>query len=261
MTPEASTVMHVRCPDHLPEDTYRQLLELLTELAPLVRALPPQAALIELGAPPHQHGADDACGLGETLRIRTISRLGVDVRVGIGPSVAAAASASAQIPRPGGVLAVSPAKVTDWSAPLPASATVTHVFPRHTPGGAEVRAALLDLVSRLGHQLRHRHQAPGALTLALRFPDGPAWTTSRRPARPSAHHDDLRSTAYRLLDAAGPRRARLTAITLHADDLLDAVGTPVQLALGPSREARPTTEETTGRARTGGQATPFRHAS
>ncbi|MFD5836233.1 hypothetical protein ACFWHV_22110 [Streptomyces collinus] len=45
---------------------------------------------------------------GEVLRLRTISRLGVDVRVGVGPSITVAATASAQTEAPGGVLAIAP---------------------------------------------------------------------------------------------------------------------------------------------------------
>ncbi|MFE6282807.1 hypothetical protein [Streptomyces sp. NPDC057877] len=330
MTSEASTVMHVRGPDHLPEDTYRQFLEQLAELSPVVQALPPSAALVELKGALRYHGTN-ARGLGEILRIRTVSRLGVDVRVGIGPSITVAATASAQVPLPGGVLTVSPGEVTDWLAPLPvealhgigprqaealrdygihrvgllaavpaatvqrllggragrlaadrargvdprpvtpralpASATVTHAFPRHTLDGAEVRAALLGLVGQLGHDLRHTHQSAGALTLTLRFPDGTDWTKSRRLTQPSAHDDDLRTTAYRLIDAAGLQRARVTALALRADDLLDAARTPEQLTLDDAREARLTAEETTDRIRerfgphTIGPATTFRHAS
>ncbi|MEU6654895.1 hypothetical protein ABZ904_37150 [Streptomyces sp. NPDC046900] len=40
---------------------------------------------------------------GEVLRVRTLSRLGVDGRVGIGPSITVAATASGQITGPGGV--------------------------------------------------------------------------------------------------------------------------------------------------------------
>ncbi|MEU0413918.1 hypothetical protein ABZ307_39900 [Streptomyces griseorubiginosus] len=78
-------VMHVRCPDRLPEETYRHVLEELSNLSPVVQALPPTAALVDLrGALPY-YGVE-ARRLGEVLRIRTLSRLGVDVRVGIGPS-------------------------------------------------------------------------------------------------------------------------------------------------------------------------------
>ncbi|MGW0819663.1 hypothetical protein ACWD00_41935, partial [Streptomyces viridiviolaceus] len=118
---EVATVMHVRCPDRLPEAAYRQVLELLAELSPLVQALPPTAALVELKGALRYYGADP-CRLGEMLRVRTLSRLGVDVRVGIGPTVTVAATASAQIPAPGGVLAVAPGAAADWLAPLPVEA-------------------------------------------------------------------------------------------------------------------------------------------
>ena len=45
---EVATVMHVRCPQGVPEETYRQVLELLAELSAVVQALPPSAALVEL---------------------------------------------------------------------------------------------------------------------------------------------------------------------------------------------------------------------
>ncbi|MEU8851916.1 hypothetical protein AB0C70_38115 [Streptomyces sp. NPDC048564] len=120
-TCEVSTVMHVRGPDRLPEEIYRKVLEQLAELSPIVQALPPSAALVELrGALPY-YGVD-ARRLGEVLRVRTLSRLGVDVRVGIGPSITVAATASAQVPPPGGVLAVASGEVGTWLNPLPVDA-------------------------------------------------------------------------------------------------------------------------------------------
>lgn len=113
--------MHVRCPDRLPEDAYRQVLEQMAELAAVVQALPPTAALAELKGALRYHGVD-ASRLGEVLRVRTISRLGVDVRVGVGPSITVAATASAQITGPGGVLAIAPGQVADFLGPLPVEA-------------------------------------------------------------------------------------------------------------------------------------------
>ncbi|MET8566029.1 hypothetical protein ABZV75_37765 [Streptomyces flaveolus] len=110
--------MHVRCPDRLPEETYRRVLELLAGLSPVVQALPPSAALIELKGALRYHSTD-AAHLGEILRVRTISHLGVDVRVGIGPTITVAATASAKVTGAGGVLAIAPDQVTDWLALLP----------------------------------------------------------------------------------------------------------------------------------------------
>ncbi|MER6694465.1 DNA polymerase Y family protein [Streptomyces minutiscleroticus] len=116
-----SCVMHVRCPDGVPEHRYRQVLELLAALSPVVQALPPSAALVDLRGALRYHGVP-ARRLGEVLRVRAISRLGLDVRVGIGPSVTVAATASAQVPLPGGVLAVAFDQVVDWLRPLPVQA-------------------------------------------------------------------------------------------------------------------------------------------
>ncbi|MGW2937398.1 DNA polymerase Y family protein [Streptomyces sp. NPDC001156] len=297
---EVSTVMHVRCSDRLSEEAYRQVLEQLAELSPLVQALPPSAALVELKGALGYHGAD-ARRLGEVLRVRTLSRLGFDVHVGIGPSITVAATASGQIGPPGGVLAIDPAHVTEWLGALPvealhgigsrqakalrdygircvgllaatpsatvqrllggrygrlaadrtqgidprplvpralpASATVTCGFPRHTLDGGEVRAALLDLVVQLGHLLRHRGQAAGALMLryvrrrALVGEDPP-------PAEVSALEEDLRLMAYRLIDAAGLQRGRLIGLILKAEDLADADRIAQQISLDRTREAR-----------------------
>ncbi|MGX1274519.1 DNA polymerase Y family protein [Streptomyces phaeoluteigriseus] len=141
-TGEVSSVMHVRCPDRLPEEIYRRVLEELHGLSPVVQALPPTAALVELKGALRYHDTD-ARRLGEVLRVRTLSRLGVDVRVGIGPSITVAATASARIEQPGGVLAVTPDQAADWLAPLPVEALhgigprqaeVLHDYGIHTVG-------------------------------------------------------------------------------------------------------------------------------
>jgi DNA polymerase-4 len=304
--------MHVRCPARLPEDVYRQVLEQLAQLSPVVQALPPSAALVELKGALRYHGVA-ARRLGEVLRIRTISRLGVDVRVGIGPSITVAATASGQVPAPGGILAVDPADVTPWLGPLPvedlygigprqagvlrangihcvgllasvppatvqrllggragrqaadrargidprpvvpralpASATVGRAFAQHTLDGAAVRAALLGLVVRLGRLLRRRGQAARALTLTLKFAGGASWDITRRLPEPSAHDEDLRTLAYRLMDAAGLQRGRLTGLALRGEDLVDAGRVAQQISLDQAREARLVAEEAMDRIR------------
>lgn len=327
---EMSTVMHVRCPQGLPEATYRQVLEMLAEFSPVVQALPPAAALVELKGALRYHGTD-APRLGERLRVRALSRLGVDVRVGIGPSITVAATASARLPEPGGVLAVEPGQVADWLGALPvdalhgigprqaevlrdygihsvgllaavppatvqrllggragrtaadrargvdprpvvpralpAAATVRRTFPRHSVDGAEVRAALLELVVGLGRLLRRRDQAARALTLTLTFVGDGSWERTRRLTEPSAHDDDLRLLACRLMDAAGLQRGRLTGIALRGEDLIDAGQVAEQLSLDDAREARLVAEAAVDRVRDKfgpgviGPAAIFRRAS
>ncbi|MGX1247186.1 DNA polymerase-4 [Streptomyces pseudovenezuelae] len=323
-------VMHVRCPDRLPEETYRQVLEELAGLSPVVQALPPTAALVDLrGALPY-HGVD-ARRLGEVLRVRTVSRLGVDVRVGIGPSITVAATASGQVPRPGGVLSVAPEEVEGWLGPLPvealhgigprqaavlrdygvhcvgllaavppatvqrllggkvgrlaadrargidsrpvvpralpAAASVRCRFAEHTLDGAVVRAALLELVVRLGTRLRGRGQVARALSLSLKFAGGGSWDKTRRLAAPSAHEDDLRLLAYQLMDAAGLQRGRLTGLVLKGEDLVDADRVARQMSLDDACENRLAAEDTVDRIRDRfgprviGPAAVFRRAS
>ncbi|MFI0515795.1 hypothetical protein ACH3Y9_40435 [Streptomyces sp. WSLK1-5] len=323
-------VTHVRCPDRMPEEAFRRVLEELAGLSPVVQALPPTAALVDLRGALRFHGVD-ARRLGEILRIRTISRFGVDVRVGIGPSITIAATASSQVGLPGGVLTIAPEDVTGWLGPLPvealhgigprqaavlrdygihcvgllaavptvtvqrllggkagrlaadrargidprpvvpralpASASVRCSFDEHTLDGAIVRAALLQLVVRLGIRLRSHDQVARALTLTLKFAGNSSWEKTRRLAAPSAHEDDLRRLAYQLMDGAGLQRGRLTGLALKGEDLIDADQAPRQLSLDDAREDRIAAETAIDRVRDKfgpgviGPAAVFRRAS
>ncbi|MER6979292.1 hypothetical protein ABT317_20450, partial [Streptomyces carpinensis] len=132
---------------------------------------------------------------------------------------------------------------------LPAAATVRHTFPQQTLDGAEVRAALLDLVVRLGRLLRRRRQGARALTLVLKFAQGASWERTRRLPEASAHDEDLRTAAYQLMDAAGLQRGRLTGIAVKGEDLVDAGRVTQQISLDRAREARLVAEETMDRIR------------
>ncbi|MFF8394784.1 hypothetical protein [Streptomyces sp. NPDC016172] len=76
--------------------------------------LPEPMLAAPVSDPALRYPGTDARHLGEVLRVRTLSRLGVDVRVGIGPTITVAATASAQIATPGGVLAIGPDRVAAW---------------------------------------------------------------------------------------------------------------------------------------------------
>ncbi|WP_051860244.1 DNA polymerase Y family protein [Streptomyces anulatus] len=324
--------MHVRCPDRLPEELYRLVLEQLAELSPVVQALPPTAALAELKGALRYHGVGaDVDRLGQMLRVRTLTRCGADLRIGIGPTISVAATASAQVPEPGGVLVVAPDRAAEWLAglpvealhgigprqagvlhdygihtagllaavpaqtvqrllggragrlardrargadprpvvprSLPASASVSCSFARHALDGPDVRSALLRLVVQLGRMLRRRGQSPQALTLTLSFAGTGRWSKTHRLPEPSAHEDDLRAAAYRLMDAAGLQRGRLTALSLRAEELCDAGTVPRQITLDHAREARLVAEAAVDRVRDKfgagviGPATAYRAAS
>ncbi|MGW2016771.1 DinB/UmuC family translesion DNA polymerase [Streptomyces sp. NPDC001927] len=98
---------------------------------------------------------------------------------------------------------------------------------------------MLDLVFELGDRIRGRDQIAGGLTLAVRLADGSSVQRSRRLPQPSAHTEDLRTGALRLLDALACQRARIRRLTLIADALAPAdQGPGTQLSLDHSREMR-----------------------
>ncbi|WP_326806071.1 hypothetical protein OIE49_36690 [Streptomyces sp. NBC_01788] len=108
---------------------------------------------------------------------------------------------------------IDPRTVTPRS--MPRSVSIRHRFPRGVLDGAAARAALLGLVVQLGTELRHPKQAARPLTLT--FAGGTSWEKSRRMPEPSAHEDDLRQLTYRLMDAAGLQRGRLTSLALRGE--------------------------------------------
>ncbi|MFJ1868627.1 hypothetical protein ACIOD1_28895 [Streptomyces sp. NPDC088097] len=308
-----AAILHVRCAPTLTSEGYREVLELLREFSPLVQALPPRAALVHARGARRYFGADPA-RIAEVVRLRAVARLGTDLRIGVASTWAVAATASAHLPGPGGILAVpaDPGSVAAFLGPLPVEAlhglgprqaealrgyglhtigALTEVAPgiperilgkragrlaaerargidprpvtpRDLPGSASVRtrftrqeldgphtrAALLGLVVRLGASLRGRRQAARALSLTLQFVGGTRWEKTRRLTEASAHEEDLRTLAYRLMDAAGLQRARLTGMVLRAEDLTGAAGLTRQLTLDPVREARLTVEAAVDRA-------------
>ncbi|MFF4838002.1 hypothetical protein [Streptomyces sp. NPDC001315] len=120
---------------------------------------------------------------------------------------------------------------------------------------------------RLGHLLRRRGQAARALTLTLSFAGDGRWDRTRRLAEASAHEDDLRLLAYRLMDAAALQRGRLTGLALKTEDLAEAGQSAQQISFDASCEARLVAESAIDRVRARfgaqaiGPATVFRRAS
>ncbi|MFI1360213.1 hypothetical protein ACH4TV_42515 [Streptomyces sp. NPDC020898] len=97
---------------------------MLDGISPVVQAIPPGAALVELRGAVGYFGMD-ACGIAGVVRLRSVALLGVDLRIGIGTSWTVAATASGQVTGPGGILSVSPETTEEWLATLPVEALVT----------------------------------------------------------------------------------------------------------------------------------------
>ncbi|MEV6314852.1 hypothetical protein [Streptomyces sp. NPDC051776] len=305
------SILHVRCASTLSEDGYRAVLELLREFSPVVQAVPPRAALVQVRGAQRYFGAD-ARRIAGMVRLRSLARLGTDVRIGVAGTWAVAATASGRVPGHGGVLAVADDSVDTFLAPLPVeslygigpkqaealhayglrtigalaalppgvverilgrragrvaaehargidprpvtpkdlprSESVRHRFTRYELDGPPVRAVLLGLVVRLAAVLRTRRQAARSLSLTLEFAGGARWEKTRRLAEASAHDEDLRNLAYRLMDAAGLQRACLTGLVLRAEDLIDAERVTRQISLDPERESRLSVEASVDRA-------------
>ncbi|WP_329583458.1 DNA polymerase Y family protein [Streptomyces sp. NBC_01361] len=306
-----ASVMHVRCPLGLPEPVYRQVLELLGEVSPVVQAIPPGAALVELRGATLYFGAEPA-RIADVVRVRALARMGVDLRIGISTSWAIAATVSAQVPEPGGVLCVEAGQLAGFLGPLPVedlygigeaaakalrsygvhtvgalaaippatvqrilggragrlavdrargidprpvtprslppAIVVRHRFTGHELEGFAVRARLLELVVRLCAVLRGREQVARAVTLHLTFAGGAKWEKSRRLVEASAHDEDLRTVAYRLMDAAGLQRGRLVGMALRGEDLVAAAAVVEQITFDRVRESRLRVEKAVDRA-------------
>jgi len=116
-----TAVLHVRCPDRVEPEVYRGVLELMSGLSAMVQPLPPTAALADVAGARRYLGTD-APGIAGILRLRVAAHLGISVRIGVGPSITVASTASAQVPARGGVLAVPPGQVAAWLRTLPVDA-------------------------------------------------------------------------------------------------------------------------------------------
>ncbi|RKN65634.1 hypothetical protein D7231_25505 [Streptomyces klenkii] len=106
----------------LGEETYDGLLGLLAEVSPVVQAVPPDAALVEVRGATRYFGQDPA-GLAALVRVRALARYGADCTVGIAGNPMLARMAAQDGP-PGAVrtLPGDPAAVSAFLAGKPAAA-------------------------------------------------------------------------------------------------------------------------------------------
>ncbi|MFI6449112.1 hypothetical protein [Kitasatospora sp. NPDC050543] len=303
-------ILHVRTCAPLSADAFQGLLTVLRGISPVVQAMPPGAALIDVCGAEAYFGST-AERLADLVRLRSVALLGVDVQIGVATTRAMAATACGQVRWPGGVLAVTEGEQERFLAPLPvaaldgigpkrgaklaryglttigqlaaarpatvqrilggragrlatdrargidprrvvakelpASARVQHRFERDVLEGSEARGVLLDLAVRLGRDLRGRRQAAGALTIQVRLADGAIWERTGQLKEPSAYTQDLRAAAYRLMDAAGLQRARITRLSLFGEDLRDADTLASQISFDHQREKGLVAEKTLDR--------------
>ncbi|MEU3078295.1 DNA polymerase Y family protein [Streptomyces laurentii] len=111
-------------------------------------------------------------------------------------------------------------RVTPHAAPR--SAAAERRFARHEVDASVRRGALLELAVGLGRRLRADDQVARALTLTVRYADRSTTTRTRALPEPTAHTPVLAGTAQALHDALGLQRARVTALSLRAEDLMPA---------------------------------------
>lgn len=165
----AAHVLHVRVPPGTSPERYQQLLDLLAyDIAPVVQALPPAAALVDVGGGIRFHRRTPP-QLATLIRLRAMAWIGLDVHIGVAANWALAATASAY-PGSAGICVIpdDPMALAEWLWPLPIDAlhgigrqqarTLRH-YGLHTIGdlaGVPEGTAQRVLGGRAGRELRDR---------------------------------------------------------------------------------------------------------
>ncbi|MFF9473864.1 hypothetical protein ACF1E9_14755 [Streptomyces roseolus] len=122
---------------------------------------------------------------------------------------------------------------------MPESTSTHAVFGRDETDAASVRAAVLDLVVTARERIRRRDQVARKVTLTVGFAGAAGVARTRALPTASGHTEDLRTTAYRILNGMALQRTRDRRIVLTAEELSPAEEGPgTQLSLDPEREAR-----------------------
>lgn len=118
LTRTTRTIAYVHL--HRPsEETYEQLFAVLADLTPVVQALPPSAALLDLTGALRYFDRTPAA-LAALLQLRVLARFGVRSTVGIGPNrMLATLAAQTAAPEAVHVLPDDPRAITDFLGPLP----------------------------------------------------------------------------------------------------------------------------------------------
>jgi DNA polymerase IV len=306
------TVLYVHM--HAPGADYPALLDLLGSVTPVVEALPPDAALLDVRGAVRYFGRGPE-GLAELVRVRALARYGTVCTVGVGPNrLLATMAAQAGPPDAVRVVPDDPEAVAAFLRPRPAAAldgvgpATAQTLVRHglhtigdvadtplatlqrllgaaagrrlldraqgvdhrpvTPNAparavaaerefaldtvdqAAVRREILAMAVELGARLRVSGQVAHTLALTVRYADRSTTTRTRALPAPTGSTAELLTTAYALHDRLGLQRARLRAVTLHAEGLTPADETPTQLTLDPDTERTRRLEAVTDHAAT-----------
>jgi DNA polymerase IV len=304
------TVLHVHM--HTPGADYPALLDLLGSVTPVVEALPPDAALLDVSGAVRYFGRGPE-ELAELVRVRALARYGTVCTVGVGPNrLLATMAAQAGPPDAVRVVEDDPRAIAAFLRPRPPAAlggvgpatartlarhglhTVGDVagtplatlqrlfgaaagrrlldrargidhrpvtpnaparamaaereFPLDTVDQAAVRREILAMAVELGARLRASGQVAHSLALTVRYADRSTTTRARALPVPTGSTAELLAAAYAVHDRLGLQRARLRAVTLHAEGLTPADTTPTQLALDPTAERTRRLEAVTDRA-------------
>lgn len=250
--PRTPYVFHVRCRPGTGQAGHRALLALVHGVTPAVQALPPSAVLADVTDALRYWDASPS-GLAERIRTRAAADLGVEVRVGGGPTWAVAAMAS-KGPQPVTAVPGTPDAVRAFLGPLPVGmlhgigpvqAELLTSYGLHTVGllaAAPERTVARILGERAGHLLRER--ARGADPRAVTPTELPGTAAERRvPAAGGGGAADPRAVRAALLEAAAVlderlRRRRQRAGVLTVEVALGGGSTLTRTRSAPDGEPR-----------------------
>ncbi|MGW4490438.1 DNA polymerase Y family protein [Streptomyces sp. NPDC004376] len=295
------------------QDRYVQALALLHDLTPLVQALPPDAADLDVTGAQRFFDRDTE-GLAAIAALRLAAHCGLRATIGAGPNrMLAAMAASTTAPGTVTVVAPDPEHIAAFLNPKPVSALhgvgpatartleeygihrigdlievplltlqrilgkttavtlserargrdpravtagtppkstgCSHDFARDELDPDAHRRALLGLGERLGLRLRTTRQVATKLSLNITYADGTSTQRSRTLDEPTAHTPALTACAYDLYGRLGLQRARVRAVALRAEQLLDSGRAVRQLLLDPRDDKRRRIEPASDRAR------------
>lgn len=118
----------------------------------------------------------------------------------------------------------------------PKSTSAEWRFDRHEIDESVRRRALLGLAVDVGRHLRTDGQVARALTLTVRYADRSTTTRTRVLPEPTAHTPVLASAVQALHDALGLQRARVSALSLRAEDMMPAELSSRQLTFDQQTE-------------------------